>query len=82
MAKDVDVVAVAFAHLLAVDAGHGFCGSPDLWFGQLEDRSKCFVHFHCKIPRDFDVLLLVFAHWHNIAVINQNVRRHEHRVTE
>ncbi len=47
----VDVVAVAFAHFLAVDAGHGLCCSPDAQFGQLEDPPvrlelpEGFVHF-------------------------------------
>ena len=67
---------------MAIDAGHSFGRGLDTRFRQLENVAECFVDLHGQIAGDFDVLLLVFAHWHDVAVINQNVRRHEHRIIE
>ena len=82
VAEDVDVVAVALAHLLAIEAGNGFGCGLNSRLGQFENLPIGFVHFHREIARHFDVLFLVFADWHDVAVVNQNVRRHEHGITE
>ena len=44
--------------------------------------SERFVHFHGEIAGHLDVLLLILADRHDVAVVNQNVRRHEHRIGE
>ena len=88
VAKDIDIVAIAFTHFLAINAGHGFCRSLDARFRQPEDPpvrlglSECFVHFHGEIAGHFDVLFLVFTDRHGIALVNQNIRRHKNRIAE
>ena len=79
-AEDVDVIAVAFAHLLPVDSRNDFRCRMNPWLGQFENLPESFVHLYRKIPRDFDVLLLIFADRHGVAVVNQNIGRHQHGI--
>ena len=37
--------------------------------------------FH-QVPGQFQVLALVFAHRHRMHLVDQNVRRHQHRIGE
>ena len=51
-------------------------------FRQLEDLSELLIHFPRQIARNLDVLFLVLADRHDVAVINQNVGRHQHWIAE
>jgi len=73
VAKMVDIVAVAFAHFLAVDPGTVSVEAGFAVLATLKIRpsgsglSKGFVHFHSEIARHFDVLFLVFSNRHNVV---------------
>ncbi len=82
IAENVDRVSVALAHLLAVEAGNRFRLGLDARLRQLEYFAERLIHLHGKIARDLDVLLLIFADRHDVAVIDQNVSRHQDRIRE
>ncbi len=63
----------------------GLCMNPGL--GELEHRlvrlgPVSFIDLDRQIARDLDVLFLIFADRHDIAVVNQNVGGHEHGIVE
>ena len=76
VAENVDGVAVALAHLLAVDAGNGLGRGVNARFGQFEDLAVGLVELYREIPRDLDVLLLVFADGNEVGIVDQNVGGH------
>ena len=81
--KQRDGVVVALAHLLAVEAGDDGGGFLDARIGQFEEAfAKGLVHFDGDVAGDLDVLLLILAHRDDIAVVHQNIRRHEHGIGE
>ena len=51
-------------------------------FRQLEDLSELLIHFPRQIARHLDVLLLILSDRHDVAVVDQNVRRHQHWIAE
>ena len=79
-AKERDGVAVALAHFFAVDAGH----RADAFEYHLPRFFKRFaisgIKFCRGLARVLDVLALVLAHRHDIGVVQQNIRRHQHGV--
>jgi hypothetical protein len=77
-----DRVAVALAHLAAVEAGQGGDGVVDLGLGQREVLAVLVVEALRHVARHLDVLHLVAAHGHLVRVEHQDVGAHEHRVHE
>ena len=54
----------------------------DLRLGNDEGLAVVLVELDGDVARDLDVLLLVLAHGHDVRVVDQDVRRHQHRVGE
>ncbi len=81
-AKDLDGVAVALAHFLAVAAGHNSGFVADAGFGHDEGLAVSFVEFDGDVAGDFDVLFLVAAHGDEVGIVNQNVGGHKDRIGE
>jgi hypothetical protein len=81
MAEEGQRVAIALAHLAAVDSGHHRGVVPDHGRGQPQHLSAIgAVDALGDVPRDLDVLHLVSADGHQVGVEEQDVGRHEHRV--
>jgi hypothetical protein len=82
--EDPHVVAVALAHLLAVEARH--LGEVRLLrherLGAAEDLAVQRVEGGRHVLRHLDVLDLVLAHGHEVRVVREDVGRHEDRVGE
>ena len=79
-AKDFNGVAVALAHLLAVDAGDEGGFFADLGFGNHEGLAILFIELDGDVTGHFHVLLLVLAHRDDVGIVEQNVSRHEHGI--
>src|SRR5437588_12972519 len=77
-----DVVAVTLAHLLAVETRNDLRVWIDSRLRQFKNLPKRFVDLYRQIARDLNVLLLIFADRHGVAVVNQNVCRHQDGITE
>ena len=56
--------------------------SLDARLGQLQDFAEGLVHLDREIARHLDMLLLVAPHRHDVAVVNQNIGRHQDRIGE
>ena len=82
LAKDLDRVAVALAHLLAVRARHQRDVFTDARLRHHERLAVGLVELDRDVARDFEVLLLVLAHRHDVRVEEQDVRGHQHRIGE
>ena len=50
--------------------------------GSLKTVAERLIHLHGKIAGDLDVLFLIFADRHEVAVIDQNVGRHQDGIGE
>ena len=80
--ENFDRVVVALAHFRAVRPGHGRGILADARFRELENIAVGLVHFHRDVAGHLEVLFLVLADRDNVAVVDEDVRRHEHRVGE
>jgi len=75
------IVAITLAHLLAINCRApwprrcGFAGSGIMKFGPSAP-----IELDRDVARDFHMLLLIKPHGHHIGVVDQDVRRHEHRI--
>src|SRR4029453_7660519 len=50
------------------------------WLGQLQDFSEGLVHLDRDVAGQFEMLFLVAPDRHNVAVVYQNIGRHQDRV--
>ena len=73
---------VALAHLGAVRPGHEGGVRADEGLREFENRPEGLVHFDRDITGHFEMLFLVLADRHDVAVVQEDVRRHEHGVAE
>ena len=81
--EDVDDVAVALRHLLTVRPRNFGRFEEHLGFRQMECLGAVNgVEPLCDVPSDFDMLNLIAADRHDVAVVQQDVGRHQHRVVE
>jgi len=78
--ENVDRIAITLAHLLAVEARHRCRLGMNPRLGQFQDFSEGLVHLDRDIARQFEMLFLVAPDRHNVAVVDQNVGRHQDRV--
>src|SRR5258707_11853394 len=82
VAKNLNRIAVAFAHLLAIRAGDFGDFGADLGFWNDKGRAVLLIELYGYVTSDLDVLLLVLADGDDVGIINQNVRRHEDGIRE
>src|SRR5207253_11143543 len=51
-------------------------------FWQLKNLSERLIHLQREIAGNLDVLFLILADWHDVAVVDQNVGRHQDGISE
>ena len=76
LAENLDGVAVALAHLLAVEARDCCAFLADARLGDDEGLAVKLVELAGDVARDFEMLLLVLADRDDVRVVKQNVRGH------
>ena len=81
-AKELDGVAIAFRHLLAIEAGDDSHILADHRFGNGEDLAIGVVEADGQVAGNLDVLLLVLADRHHVGTIDQDVGGHQCRIRE
>ena len=70
IAENLDGVAVALAHLLAVEAGHERGLIADLRLWNHEGLAVLLVELDGDVARHLHVLLLVAAHGHDVGIVD------------
>ena len=80
--EQLDRVVVALGHLLPVGAGDRGDRLGDVRVGDLEDLAVGVVELDREVARHLKVLLLVLAHRHEVALHDQDVRRHQDGIRE
>ena len=78
--KTSERVVVALRHLFAVGAGHLGRGVEHFLLRHHEDFAELMVEAAGQVAADFDVLHLVLADGHDVAVVGQDVGRHQHGI--
>ena len=78
--KNLDRVAVALAHFLAVRARDRRHLLANDRLRQDKCRPVGLIEFDGDVTRDFHVLLLVPPDRHDVGIVKQDVRRHQHGV--
>src|SRR5262249_14165118 len=82
IAKNLNRVAVALTHLLAVGTWHHGDIGKNLSFRNYEDLSVKVVEFDCDVPRHLDMLLLIAADRNNIGAKRQDCPRQQDGITK
>ena len=75
--KEFNRISIAFAHFLTVKADDGSYFVANLRYGQFEDGAVQFIEFDSDIACNFEVLLLILAYGYDVALIQQDVCRHQ-----
>src|SRR5262249_27841132 len=75
--KDLNRIAVALTHLLAVGPRHDGDLPQNLSFRNHESLAVKVIEFDCDVSRHLDVLLLIAAHRNNVRAKRQDVRSHQ-----
>ena len=75
-------VVVALRHLLAVGAGHAGRRFEHVRLRHHEHVAELVIEAAGQVAADFDVLHLVLADGHRVAVVSEDVGRLQHRIRE
>ena len=80
--ENLDRVVVALAHLRTIQTGNDSRFIPNARLREFKDLAKSFVHLHRNVAGHLEMLFLIPTDWHKVAVTNQNIGRHQHRISK
>ena len=81
--EERDRIVVTFAHFLSIEARHGGTGFADHGFGQFEQvLTVAGIKFRGDVAGHFQMLFLILADGHDVAVVDEDVGGHQHWVGE
>ena len=80
--EDVERVAVALRHLLAVGARHAGGTVEHLRLRHHEGLAEEMIEAGGQVAADLDVLHLILADRHDVGIVHEDVGRHQHGIGE